>query len=207
MVGLGVVTGCSDDDPAAEQVTCASAVREASMATEVDEQIRQLDAAMLTCRSYEAYRAELMARPGAIGYSADTYIEMRCARVTDRRVRNSPTCRTAAPPTTPPPSTPEVAYVAETLDGRVIELTPSAAVPFVGEVPAVVQETVDIANQSGCEGVLAQRDRWAAEATGDDEASDIASVYAQHAVLVARWIGCEGAELGSEPPTSETPTT
>ena len=64
----------------------------------------------------------------------------------------------------------------------------------MGEVPAVIQQTVDIAFESGCEGVIAQRDLWAAR-IDDSPAGDIASVYAQHAQNVANFIQCDTEPL------------
>ena len=81
-------------------------------------------------------------------------------------------------------------FVGDTLDGRQVEIRPSATIQFVGEVPAVVQQTVDIALESGCEGVIEQRDLWVSR-VGDPLFGDEASVYAQHAQNVALYIQCE----------------
>jgi hypothetical protein len=202
-VALVALAGaCSDTEQAGSQAGCDEVVAEAAAAIETDEQLGLLDAGLLACGSYDAYRNALAANPGVIGYSPETYIELRCQHLTDPALRASPTCMTAHPPTTPPAATaPDIVYAAATLDGRIIELRPSDAVPFVGDVPAVVQETVDIASRDGCPGVLAQRDEWAGRAGAPAappgsaapdalSATDIASVYAQHAVNVAAWIGC-----------------
>jgi hypothetical protein len=84
---------------------------------------------------------------------------------------------------------PSIVFVGDTLDGRQIEITPADGVEFVGDVPTVVQQTVDIAFESGCEGVIAQRDLWISR-IDDTPAGDIASLYAQHAQNVANFIGC-----------------
>jgi len=95
------------------------------------------------------------------------------------------------PATTAPPTTiVELLFVGDTVDGRPIEIRPGAGIVFIGEVPAVIQQTVDIALESGCEGVVAQRDLWVTR-IADSPAGDIASVYAQHAQNVANFIGCE----------------
>lgn len=211
---LPMLAGCADDTTGA-RVTCDDAIAAAAEATEVADQVRGLDEALLACGSYGAYVAALSGQRGLIGYSPETFVDRRCAAVTEPALRNSPTCRTALPPTTPPVATvPDVVYAAAMLDGRVIELRPSPAVPFAGEVPAVVQETVEIATASGCPGVLAQRDRWAGEAAATAgppsapgeglTASEIASAYAQHAIHVAVWIGCTDAQL---PPPLPAPAT
>lgn len=203
-----LASACADDDEAQAAPTCAEAMQAADQAIEVDEQIRLLDAALLACGSHAAYVAELAQHPGLVGYSPERFVEVRCRTVTDPQLRRAPACRTANPPTTPPVTTaPDIVYAAATLDGRVIELRPSAAVPFTGDVPSVVQETVDIAVDQNCPGVLAQRDRWArraAEQAGTD-GGDIASAYAQHAIFVARWIGCEDADLPGDAPGTTSP--
>lgn len=181
---------CGDSDAPEAGPTCAEAVGEAALEIETDRQLRGLDEALSRCASYDEYLTQLRAHPGVVGYSPETYIELRCNAVTDPAARGSATCRTVAPPSTPPPSAAQVVYAAETLDGRVVELRPSQSVPFVAEVPAVIQETVDLANSQGCPGVLAQRDTYLALAPTDD----IASVYAQHAINVALWIGCDGVQ-------------
>jgi hypothetical protein len=210
--------GCDRDDTV-EQPTCAGSVDAAADEIEVADQLRGLDEALLWCGSYDAYVAELAGQAGLIGYSPQTYVKLRCTNLADARLRDSPTCRVANPPTTPPAvTTPDLVYAAATLDGRVIELRPSDAVPFRGDVPAVVQDTVDIAVSQGCPGVIAQRDLWAGRATTEaaeaDPASglspaDIASAYAQHAIHVALWIGCAGAELAppATPPATIPPAT
>ena len=198
-----LVAGCGNDDEAADRPTCGGTVARAAEAIEVDDQIRLLDEALRWCGSYDAYLTELTARPGLVGYEPATYIELRCRTVDEPQLRGTPTCRTASPPTTPPVSAvPDLVYAAATLDGRVIELRPSPAVPFTGDVPSVVQQTVDIASVADCPGVLRQRDEWAMRAAAEagTEGGDIASVYAQHAIHVALWIGCENAELA--PPTT-----
>jgi tagatose-1,6-bisphosphate aldolase len=70
---------------------------------------------------------------------------------------------------------------------------------FVGDVPQVVQQTVDIAIEAGCEGVIAQRDLWAARAI-DPAMGDEASVYAHHAQNVANYIGCVSPPLPTVSP-------
>jgi hypothetical protein len=169
---------------------------EASMAVEVDEQIGLLDTALVACRSYAAFTGELARYPGIIGYDAATFVSLRCARVDDELVRTSPTCATViAPASTLPPTTlPELVFVGDTLDGRQVEIRPSATIQFDGLVPAVVQQTVDIAIESGCEGVIEQRDLWASR-VGDPLYGDEASVYAQHAQNVADYIQCDSPPI------------
>lgn len=206
---LLTVCACSPDDGQETTTGCAATVRDASFATEVAEQVALLDDALVRCGSLGELAAEMGRYPGIIGYEIDTFVELRCTKSTDDAVRRSPSCTAlVAPPSTPPPTATELVFVGETLDGRRVEIRPDADTQFAGDVPATVQQTVDIAVEAGCEGVLAQRDLWAQQAaqlTGD--AADEASVYAQHAQRVADYIGCAPAtttEPGA-PPSSTTP--
>lgn len=188
-----VLAACSqtDDEPQG-RAGCADTVREASEAREVDEQVRRLDDALRICRTYESFEAELARYPSIIGYAPETFVLVRCSRVADETVQNSPSCRAVVSPTStlPPTTVAAVVFVGDTLDGRTIEIRPSARTEFVGEVPAVVQQTVDIAVESGCAGVIEQRDLWASR-VNDPVVGDEASVYAQHAQNVADYIQCD----------------
>jgi hypothetical protein len=191
----GILTAaCSPDDEAAES-GCASTVHDASLAVEVSDQVRMLDLAMVRCRSLEELNTEMARYPGITGYDTRTFVELRCGRVSDESVRSSPSClavtATTAVPTT---AAVEIVFVGETLDGRRIEIRPDADTVFVGEAPQVVQQTVDIAIEAGCEGVLAQRDLWASR-VDDPAIGDEASVYAHHAQNVANYIGCESTPI------------
>lgn len=196
---VALVAGACDppaDEDAARRTSCAATVAEASQESEPSMQVRILDRALLTCGSYATFTSELDRYPGIIGYDTATFVERRCQNVDDEAIRTGPTCSTViAPVTTPPPTTiVELVFVGDTVDGRQVEIRPSASIEFVGEVPAVVQQTVDIAFESGCEGVLAQRDLWASQ-IDDSPAGDIASVYAQHAQNVADYIRCDSQPI------------
>jgi len=200
----GVVACTPDDDSAEGPSGCSASVEAAAEAIEPDQQVVLLDDALVACASYATFRSEVGEYPGIIGYDFDTYLRLRCERTDDERLRNTPACDVAVgPPTTPPEVTvPDLVFVGETLDGRQIEITPSDLVEFDGDVPAVVQQTVDIAVESGCEGVIEHRDRWASRAD-DPEIGDFASVYAQHAQNVAIYIRCDtppipGVDTGEE---------
>ncbi|MAT05585.1 MAG: hypothetical protein CL424_11140 [Acidimicrobiaceae bacterium] len=190
---LAPLAACTPDDDASDGTTgCAERVRVASLAAEPDEQVRLLDEALLACNSYDGFRTQVGRYPGIIGYDVNTFLELRCERADDDRITNTAACRAVvAPPTTPPPDTEvELVFVGDTVDGRRVEIRPSADVPFEGDIPAVVQQTVDIAVESGCPGVLDQRDLWLAQ-IDDSPTGDVASVFAQHAQNVAVYIGCE----------------
>jgi hypothetical protein len=174
---------------------CSDTVDQAWRAVEVSDQVNLLDTALLTCRSYSALVDELARHPGIVGYSPETFVQLRCERTDDEAVRTGPACSTVITPTTAPPTTlVDLVFVGDTLDGRRIEIRPDATTEFVGDVPAVVQQTVDIAIESGCEGVIQQRDLWASRVT-DPTIGDRASVYAQHAQNVADYIKCESVPL------------
>lgn len=162
------------------------------MASETSAQIRLLDRALSTCSSYQVFADELARYPSIIGYDPATFVELRCNSVTDEVVREGPTCSSVIVPVTaaPPTTTVELIFVGDTLDGRAIEIRPSAEIRFDGEVPDVIQQTVNIAIESKCDGVIAQRDLWAARIS-DPTIGDEASVYAQHAQNVASYIQCD----------------
>lgn len=183
--------GCAASDD--ETTTgCAASVAAAADAVELDDQKRFLDEALLQCRSVSALTTELDRHPGLIGFSPEAFVAIRCDRIEDEATRAGPTCSAViSPSTTAPPTTLlDLVFVGETFDGRRIELRPSDSIRFDGEVPEVIQQTVDIAFESGCDGLIEQRDRWFAR-VDDPDIGDEASVYAFHAQNVAAYIGCD----------------
>ena len=147
---------CSRDDEPEAATGCASTVREASLAVEVDEQIALLDVALSQCISAGALIGEMSRDPGIVGYSPATYVELRCSNASDDVVLTSAVCTTyRAPSTTVPVVAPSADYVALTLDGRSIVIVPDVDAPFVGAVPEPMQRNVDIAVEQGCIGVIA----------------------------------------------------
>jgi hypothetical protein len=201
-IAVGLVTlaasACSPKDETTES-GCASTVHDASLAAEVADQIRMLDMAMVRCRSLQELTGEMGKYPGIVGYDLNTFVELRCSRVVDESVRESPACLAFTATTVVPTTAPaELVFVGETLDGRRIEIRPDADTVFVGDVPQVVQQTVDIAVESGCDGVIAQRDLWASR-INDPVTGDEASVYAHHAQNVANYIGCVSPPIPTTP--------
>ena len=191
-------TGCKPNDETT-QSGCASTVQDASLAVEVADQVRMLDMALVRCRSLQELTSEMGKYPGIVGYELNTFVQLRCSKVSDESVRSSPACLSFTATTPPPTTAPtELLFVGETLDGRRIEIRPDADTVFVGETPQVVQQTVDIAVESGCEGVIAQRDLWASR-IDDPVTGDEASVYAHHAQNVANYIGCETPPIPTLP--------
>ena len=193
-LSAALLTACTppSDEEVAPPTGCAALTREASLEVEPDTQVEALDTALIACATYTAFGTEINRYPGIIGYDLDTYLLLRCERSDDDRVRATPACDgLVGPATTPPPVTaPELVFVGDTLDGRRVEIRPSNLIEFDGDVPAVVQQTVDIAVESGCPGVIAQFDLWAGR-TDDPLIGDEASVFAQHALNVAAYIQCE----------------
>jgi hypothetical protein len=200
---LAAVAGaCSQSQEPEAATGCAATVREASLAAEVDEQIVLLDLALARCISVGALVGEMARYPGIVGYSPATFVELRCGTATEETVRTSAVCTSyAAPATTVLPVSPDVVYVAETLDGRRIEIVPDADTPFVDGRPEPMQRTVDIAVESGCQGVIAERDRWVG-LIGDPALGDEASAYARHAENVASYIRCVFEPLSASPPVT-----
>ena len=178
---------------------CEATVEAAADAVEVAEQKRLLDRALLQCRSVSDLTTELDRHPGLIGFSAEAFVAVRCGRIEDAATKRGPTCAAVIAPSTTAPTTTvvDLVFVGDTLDDRRIEIRPSETTRFVGEVPEVIQQTVDIAIESGCDGVIEQRDRWFAR-VDDSPAGDEASVYARHAQNVAAYIGCEVPPLPDE---------
>lgn len=191
-LAVAAITGCATPDDDAARTGCADTVADAADAIEIDEQKRLLDRALLQCRSVSDLTRELDRHPGLIGFSADAFVAIRCERIEDRATQRGPTCASViSPSTTAPPTTVvDLVFVGDTLDGRRIEIRPSDTVRFVGEVPEVIQQTVDIAIESDCDGLIEQRDRWFAR-IGDPDIGDIASLYALHAQNVAAYVQCE----------------
>jgi hypothetical protein len=192
VVMVALAAACSPASPETATTGCATAVADAARSIDIDDQKRFLDEALLQCRSVADLANELNRHPGLLGFSATEFVTARCARIDDPATLRAPTCAAvAAPATTAPPTTVvDVVFVGDTLDDRRIEIRPGATTRFVGEVPEVVQQTVDIAFESGCDGLIAQRDLWFGR-TGDPVTGDEASVYARHAQNVAEYIGCE----------------
>lgn len=197
LTSLGLLAAC---DPPGEETTtgCAATVSAAADAIEIDEQKRLLDQALLQCRSVEALTAELDRHPGLIGFSADAFVAIRCGRIDDPATLRGPVCASVVGPATTAPLTTiaDLVFVGDTLDDRRIEIRPSATTRFVGDVPEVIQQNVDIALESGCDGLIAQRDEWFTR-VDDPVIGDEASVYARHAQNVAEYIGCEIPPLPS----------
>ena len=192
-------TACSPDEETTES-GCSATVHDASLAAEVSDQVRLLDMAMVRCRSVQELTAEMGKYPGIVGYDLNTFVEVRCSRVADESVRTSPACLSVTATTAVPTAAPvELVFVGETLDGRRIEIRPDADTVFVGDVPQVVQQTVDIAIEAGCDGVIDQRDLWASR-VDDPVIGDEASVYAHHAQNVANYIGCVSPPLPTVAP-------
>jgi hypothetical protein len=191
VVGL-ITIGCTEDEA---QVTpsepCSAAMARAATATEVDEQIAMLDKALVVCRSVNAFDQQMSRYPNIVGFDPLTFVENRCTTVDDGDVSRSTICSTFATTTTTVSlELPDVMYVGLTLDGREVEIRPSREIPFTEGRPAVVVQIVDIATEDGCDGPEAEFDRWRLR-TDDPDIGDAASVFAQHALNVMAFMGCE----------------
>jgi hypothetical protein len=189
LVLLGI--GCDDDAPQQSGGDpCVRTIERASRAAEISEQIEFLDSALLSCRSFTAYDAQLGRYPGIVGYDGLTYVSTRCAALaSDELVSASSVCKDVAPPSTTVAGVPEPEYVGQSLEGREVTIGPDDT-DFVDGKPAAIVAIVDIAAEDGCMGVEAERARWLAQ-LNDPIAGDQASVYARHAENVLAFIGCE----------------
>jgi hypothetical protein len=169
---------------------CVRTIEQASRAPEISDQIELLDSALLSCRSFTAYDAQLGRYPGIIGYDGLTYVSTRCtALADDEPVTESSVCTDVASPTaTTLDGVPALEYVGQTLDGREVTIGLDDT-EFVDGKPVAVVAIVDIAAEDGCTGVEVERDRWRADAN-DPITGDEASVYAQHAENVLAFMGC-----------------
>jgi hypothetical protein len=193
LAGLVLAGAACDADPDEQSGVdpCVRTIERASRTAEISDQIELLDSALLSCRSFTAYDAQLGRYPGIIGYDAMTFVSSRCAALAaDELVSESSVCSGVASPTsTTVAGLPTIEYVGQTLDGREVTIGPDDT-EFVEGRPAAIVAIVDIAAEDGCAGVEGERDRWLAEAT-DPVTGDRASVYAQHAENVLAFIGCE----------------
>ena len=193
LAGL-VLVGAACDPDAEEQSgvdPCVTTIERASRAAEISDQIELLDSALLSCRSFTAYDAQLGRYPGIIGYDGLTYVTTRCAALADDElVSESSVCTDVYSPTSSTiAGVPAIEYVGQTMDGREVTIGPGDT-EFVDGKPAAIVAIVDIAAEDGCAGVEAERDRWLAD-VNDPIVGDQASVYARHAENVLAFIACE----------------
>jgi hypothetical protein len=189
LVLLGSACG-GDDEQQSGVDPCVTTIERASRAAEISDQVELLDAALLSCRSFTAYDAQLGRYPGIIGYDGLTYVSTRCAELADDElVSESSVCTDVASPTSSTiAGVPALEYVGQTMDGREVTIG-QGDTDFVDGKPATIVAIVDIAAEDGCPGVEAERDRWLAQ-VNDPLTGDEASVYARHAENVLAFIGC-----------------
>ncbi len=170
---------------------CVRTMERASRAAEISDQVELLDSALLSCRSFTAYDAQLGRYPGIVGYDGLAYVTARCEALADDEVVSaSSVCTDVAIPTSDTVGgLPIVEYVGQTMDGREVTIGPDDT-EFVDGKPTAIVAIVDIAAEDGCPGVEDELARWLAR-TNDPIIGDEASVYARHAENVLAFIGCE----------------
>jgi hypothetical protein len=194
LVGLVLVSAACDADPeeASGGDPCVTTMQRASRAAEISDQIEFLDSALLSCRSFTAYDAQLGRYPGIIAYDGLAYVTARCEALADDEVVSaSSVCTDVYSPTSDTVGgVPEVEYVGQTMDGREVTIGPDDT-EFVDGKPTAIVAIVDIAAEDGCAGVEDERARWLAQ-VDDPIVGDQASVYARHAENVLAFIACEG---------------
>ncbi len=187
-------TACTPAEPAAAPAgdACRNLVDEAAEQAEIADQIILLDRALVVCRSFARIDAALEQHPSLLGFDTVTFVANRCVTAPDTDVARSTICTEAVATTIVPVITlPEEVYVGTTLDGRRVEIRPRPDAPFVGGNPTAIVAIVDIANEDGCVGVVAERERWTS-LVNDPVLGDEASVYAQHATNVLAFLDCDG---------------
>jgi hypothetical protein len=192
LAGLVIVSAACDTDPEEPSAgdPCVRTMERASRAAEISDQIELLDSALLSCRSFTAYDAQLGRYPGIIGYEGLAYVMNRCAELSaDELVSDSAVCTDVASQTsTTIARVPALEYVGQTMDGREVTIREDDT-EFVDGKPAAIVTIVDIATEDGCSGVEDELTRWLAR-TNDPVIGDQASVYARHAENVLAFIGC-----------------
>jgi hypothetical protein len=195
IAGLATLgAGCdADTDEQSGVDPCVTTIERASRAAEISDQVELLDSALLSCRSFTAYAAQLGRYPGIVGYDELTYVSTRCTTLaSDELVSQSAVCTDIASPTsTTIAGVPALEYVGQTRDGREVTIDLDDT-EFVDGKPVAIVAIVDIAAEDGCPGVEDERDRWLAE-VNDPLDGDEASVYAQHAENVLAFMGCDDA--------------
>jgi hypothetical protein len=192
VTGLLGTVACTPDEPTAAPAgdACRNLVDEAAGEAEIADQILLLDQALVVCRSFERIDAALQRHPSLLGFDTATFVTNRCLDAPDEDIARSTICTSAVATTLAPVVTaPEQVYVGTTLDGRRVEIRPRPDAPFVSGNPAAIVTIVDIAQEDGCAGVIAERDRWAS-LVNDPVLGDEASVYAQHAINVLAFLDC-----------------
>lgn len=192
VVAATSLAGCTlDESEAAPADPCTAAMEAAADATEIDETISLLDKALVVCRSVEAFDVQVSRYPNMLGFDTVTFLENRCTTADDEAIERSTICASVVTTTTSTlPEQPDLVYVGTTLDGRQIEIRPSEQDPFAEGLPAAIVQIVDVSVEDGCEGVERQFERWR-QLVFDPEIGDEASVYAQHALNVSAFIGCD----------------
>jgi hypothetical protein len=195
LAGLVMVGTACDTDPEQQSAgdPCVRTMERASRAVEISDQIELLDSALMSCRSFTAYDAQLGRYPGIIGFEGLAYVMTRCAELAaDELVSASAVCADVASqtPTTTIAGVPELEYVGQTMDGREVTID-QGDTEFVDGKPAAIVAIVDIATEDGCAGVEDELAYWLAR-TNDPIIGDQASVYARHAENVLAFIGCTG---------------
>ena len=193
LAGLVLANAACGTDPeeASGGDPCVRTMERASRAAEISDQIELLDSALLSCRSFTAYDAQLGRYPGIVAYDGMAYVISRCeALAADDVVSASSVCTDVYFPTSDTlGAVPEVEYVGQTMDGREVTIGPDDT-EFVDGKPTAIVAIVDIATEDGCPGVEDERTRWLAQ-TNDPVIGDQASVYARHAENVLAFIACE----------------
>ena len=196
-----VLTGCSA--PAAEPVDtdpCARRVTLAASAIDIDDQVAALDEALTVCRDLDAFRIEVDQHPGTLGVEPAVFAARRCSRSELPGIATAPICDDpavglltgATTATAVEESTEALSFVGRNLNGDDVTIVADADTPFVDGRPEAIVMMVDTAFTDGCTGLDDEIDYWSA-LIDDPGIGPEASVYAQHALDLRNFIGCDGS--------------
>lgn len=184
----------ADEPVVAPADPCRATIDEAAAEAEIRRQVELLDRALVICSGPDVFAANVGRHPTLLGWDVETYLGNRCATAESPSVRGSRICRSDGIVTTtsmPTADAPTIVYVGTTLDGREVTIRPTPSRPFTDEgIPLIIDEMARIAAREGCAGVEAEHLRWLAQ-IDDPTGGDEASVYARHALDVARFVQCE----------------
>jgi hypothetical protein len=198
VVWLALV-GCSA--PAAEPVDtdpCARRVAIAAAAIDIDDQVDALDEAMTVCRDLDAFANEVDDHPGTLGVEPAVFAARRCARSELPGIATAPICDDpavglltgAVTATAVDDGADALSFIGRNLNGDEVTIVADADTPFIDGRPEAIVVMVDTAFTDGCSGLDEEVSYWSA-LIDDPGIGPEASVYAQHALDLSNFIGCD----------------
>ena len=197
------VAGCSA--PTAEPVDadpCARRVAVAAAAIDIDDQVDALDDALTVCRDLDAFSTEVNDHPGTLGVEPAVFAARRCSRSQLAGIATAPICddpavalltgEHAGAPVEDGGGADTASFIGRDLNGDEVTIVADADTPFIDGRPEAIVMMVDTAFTDGCTGLDDEFDYWSAR-IDDPGIGPEASVYAQHALDLRNFIGCDGS--------------